>query len=186
MSAKSTRTKYGSIAITIHWIMAILILVLLGSGFRAASTVVAEAKATILLVHAPVGISVLVLLILRIVWWLFFDKKPNEIGGQPRWQEVSAKAVHYSFYGVLFLMTASGVGMFILSGAGPILFGGGTEALPDFDNFAPRVPHGLGARLLIALVVLHAGAALYHQFIRKDGLLSRMWFGRDQTKKETS
>ena len=184
MPAKSSPTKYGSIAITLHWLMAVLILVLLGSGFRAANTIAAEAKATILMVHAPVGISVLILLVLRIVWWLFFDKKPNEVGGQPRWQEVSAKAVHYAFYAVLILMTATGVGMFILSGAGPILFGGGTEALPDLNDFAPRVPHGIGARLLVALLVLHAGAALYHQIIRKDGLLSRMWFGDDQVKKE--
>jgi cytochrome b561 len=177
--AKSTPTKYGYIAITLHWLMAVLILVLLGSGFRAAGTVAADAKAAILMVHAPVGISVFILLVLRVIWWLSLDKKPDDIGGQPRWQEVSAQAVHYAFYAVLFLMTASGIGMFILSGAGPILFGGGTEALPDFDKFAPRVPHGLGARFLIALVVLHAGAALYHQFIRKDGLLSRMWFGGD-------
>jgi len=56
--------------------------------------------------------------------------------------------------------------------------------LPDLNDFAPRVPHGIGARLLVALLVLHAGAALYHQIIRKDGLLSRMWFGDDQIKKE--
>lgn len=185
MPAKSTPTKYGSIAITLHWLRAALILVLLVSGFRAAGTVAADAKAAILMAHAPVGITVFILLVVRIVWWLFFDKKPNDIGGQPRWQEVSAHAVHYAFYAVLFLMTASGIGMFILSGAGPILFGGGTEVLPDFDKLAPRVPHGLGARLLVALVVLHAGAALYHQFIRKDGLLTRMWFGGDQTKKGT-
>ena len=182
MPAKSTPSKYGSIAITLHWLMAFLIFVLLGSGFRAAGTVVDDAKAAILMVHAPVGITVFVLLALRVAWWLFFDKKPNSLGGQPRWQEISAHVVHYAFYAVLFLMTASGIGMFILSGAGPILFGGGVEALPDFDKFAPRAPHGIGARLLIALVVLHAGAAIYHQYVRKDGLLSRMWFGGDHVK----
>ena len=180
MPSKSTTTKYGSIAITLHWLMAILILGLLVSGFRSTGTVVAEAKAAILVVHAPIGITVLILLVLRIIWWLFFDKKPNDIGGQPRWQEISAHIVHYAFYAVLILMTASGVGLFILSGAGPILFGGGTEALPDLNEFAPRGAHALGVRLLIALVVLHAGAAIYHQYVRKDGLLARMWFGGDQ------
>ena len=112
MSTKSTPSKYGSVAITLHWLMAVLILVLVGSGFRAAGTTVADAKATILMVHAPAGLTILVLLILRIVWWLFFDKKPNDIGGQPRWQEISAHVVHYAFYVVLLLMTASGIGMF--------------------------------------------------------------------------
>ncbi len=181
MPTKSTSTKYGAVAILLHWGMALMILGLILSGFRAAGTTVADAKAAILLIHAPVGITVLTLLILRIVWWLFFDKKPEPLPDQPGWQELSARLVHYAFYAVLLLMTASGVGMFILSGAGPILFGGAEGTLPSFDELAPRVPHGIGARLLIALVVLHAGAALYHQFIRKDGLLTRMWFGADKT-----
>ncbi|MDO9296294.1 cytochrome b [Bradyrhizobium sp.] len=50
--------------------------------------------------------------------------------------------------------------------------------MPDFSKYSPRAPHGIGARLLIALVVLHVGAALYHQFGRRDGLLRRMWFGK--------
>ena len=61
-----------------------------------------------------------------------------------------------------------------LSGAVPIIFGqGGT--LPDFWIYMPRVPHGIGARLLLILLILHAGAALYHHFISRDGLLKRMW-----------
>ncbi|WP_461512371.1 cytochrome b/b6 domain-containing protein [Rhizobium mongolense] len=40
-----------------------------------------------------------------------------------------------------------------------------------------RAPHGLGARLLVALLVCHAGAALYHQFVRSDELLRRMRYG---------
>ncbi|WP_156943326.1 cytochrome b/b6 domain-containing protein [Ensifer sp. WSM1721] len=39
------------------------------------------------------------------------------------------------------------------------------------------MPHGFGANLLIGLLAFHAGAALYHHFIRRDGLLRRMWYG---------
>jgi cytochrome b561 len=35
-----------------------------------------------------------------------------------------------------------------------------------------------GASLLMGLPVVHAGAALYHQFIRRDGLLQRIWHHR--------
>ena len=185
MSIKSTSSRYGSVAITLHWLMATLILVLLGSGFRAAGTTVADAKAAILMVHAPIGIAVSVLLVLRIVWWLFFDRKPDAIAGQSGWREISARVVHYAFYALLLLMTASGVGMFILSGAGPILFGGEGEALPAFDKLGPRTPHGIGARLLVLLVTLHVSAAIFHQYVRKDGLMSRMWFGGDRTAKDT-
>jgi len=78
--------------------------------------------------------------------------------------------------GVMIGMAASGIGMFVLSGAGDILFGGAPGPLPDFDNFAPRVPHGIGAKLIIALLALHIGAALYHHFLRRDQTLRRIWF----------
>lgn len=74
-------------------------------------------------------------------------------------------------------MTASGISMMVLSGAGPIIFGGSTETLPDFWDYLPRVPHGIGVRAMIVLQILHAGAALYHHFFKRDGLLQRMWFG---------
>lgn len=184
MSIKSTPSKYGPMAIMLHWLMAVLVLVLITTGFRSAGTTISDAKTAILMVHAPVGIAVMILLVFRIVWWLFFDKKPKPIAGQPRWQALSSRVVHTAFYAIVLLMTASGIGMFISSGAGPILFGTAGAALPDLNELAPRVPHDIGARLLIALVVLHASAAIYHQFIRKDGVLARMWFGSGKTEKE--
>ncbi|MBP2446001.1 cytochrome b561 [Rhizobium leguminosarum] len=72
---------------------------------------------------------------------------------------------------------ARGVGMIALSGAAQSIFGAGME-LPDFHLYPPRLPHGLGANLLLGLLFTHVGAALFHQFIRSDGLLSRMWYGR--------
>ena len=84
--------------------------------------------------------------------------------------------MHVLFYVVILGMTASGIGTLVLSGAGPILFGGAAQPLPDFWNYPPRAPHGIAARLLIVLFVLHAGAALYHHVFKRDGLLRRMWF----------
>ena len=72
-------------------------------------------------------------------------------------------------------MAASGIGMFVLSGAGPIVFGSEGN-LPDFTQYLPRVPHSIGARAMVALLVLHAGAALYHHFVKRDATLRRMWF----------
>jgi cytochrome b561 len=55
---------------------------------------------------------------------------------------------------------------------------GKSAPLPDFWKYRPRTPHGIGARLLLALIVLHTGAALYHHFVRRDGLLRRMLFSK--------
>lgn len=175
---KSTSSKYGNVAITIHWLSALFILALLGSGFRAGSLVDSAAKASVLSVHVPLGIIILLLTLARVAWWVFADRKPNHQTGDPAWQTMSAKVVHFLFYIVIFGMAASGIGMMILSGAGSILFGGSDTPLPDFWNYLPRIPHGIGARVMVALLVLHVGAALYHHFIKKDGLIWRMWFGK--------
>ena len=37
--------------------------------------------------------------------------------------------------------------------------------------------HGLSANLLLLLILLHVAAAFYHQFIRRDNLIARMWYG---------
>ncbi|WP_084044581.1 cytochrome b561 (plasmid) [Ensifer sp. WSM1721] len=175
---KSNRDRYGAVAVSIHWLTAILILVLLGSGFQAANAVDAAVKTPFLRVHISVAIVVLVLTVFRIVWWWLFDLKPLPVEGSPAWQERIASWVHLGFYIVVLGMAASGIGMMILSGAAPAVFGPPGAALPNFTDYPPRVPHGLGGRLLARLLAFHAGAALYHHFIRRDGLLRRMWYGR--------
>jgi cytochrome b561 len=45
--------------------------------------------------------------------------------------------------------------------------------------YPARYGHGYIAIILIVLILLHFAAAMYHQFFRKDGLLSRMWFGKE-------
>ncbi len=178
MSWKSTHSRYGAIAITIHWVSAILIIGLVIAGFTAANTADPAAKASILRVHAPLGSAVLALTILRICWWMFADKKPAPVAGIPKFQETAAKAVHVLLYVTIVGLAVSGIAMFALSGAGEILFGGAPGPLPDFWNYAPRYGHAILARLMAALFFIHAGAALYHQIVRKDRLLSRMGIGQ--------
>lgn len=178
MSLKSDGKTYGAVAVTIHWLSAILIVFALLTGFRTANTLDAALKTQLVGLHVPLAVAVIVLTIARILWWWFADRKPGPVDGTPNWQHYSAKAVHWLFYIVIAGMAASGVGMFVLSGAGPFVFGGAEGQLPDFREFRPRVPHGIGARAMVLLIFLHVGAALYHHFVRGDGLLRRMWFSR--------
>lgn len=178
MSLKSTSTNYGTVAIAIHWLSVVFIFIMIGSGLRAAGMTDGAAKAAVLWVHVPLGVIVMLLTLARVAWWLFADKKPPAPQGDPAWQTKSANAVHILFYIVIFGMAASGIGMMVLSGAGAIMLDNSTTPLPNFWDYLPRVPHGIGSRLLILLVIVHAGAALYHHFVKKDGLLNRMWFGR--------
>lgn len=178
MTRKSSSTVYGAVAVGIHWLTVLLIIALLGSGMLADETRDPAAKALILSAHAPMGIAVLLLTLARLVWWWRFDTHPEPLAGDPAWQIKAAKAVHGLLYLVVLAMAASGIGLFVLSGAGDIIFGGAPGALPDFNEFAPRLPHGIGAQLLLGLFLAHAGAALYHHFVKRDTTLRRMWFGR--------
>lgn len=176
MMLKSRPDRYGPVAVTIHWLTAILILATLGSGFQADQAADATTHAGFLRFHIPVAITVLLLTLFRIVWWWRFDRKPIPVEGSQPWQERFARFVHVVFYVVILGMVASGIGMMVLSDAGSIIFGG-SGVLPDFHDYPPRVPHGIGALLLVILLVAHIGAALYHHFIRRDGLIRRMWYG---------
>lgn len=174
---KSVPDRYGAVAIVLHWLAAALIAVLLVSGFRAAGTLDPLAKAAILRVHVALGLLVLLLTLARLAWWLFADRKPAPAAGTPAPLARAAAAAHVLLYVVVLGMSASGIGMMILSGAGSVLFGTGT-VLPDFWNYPPRIPHGIGARLMIVLLVLHVGGALYHQFVRGERVFARMGLGR--------
>jgi len=173
MAMKSSTDRYGTVAMAVHWLSAIAILGLLWAGFTAANTVDEAAKIQILRLHTSAGITVLALTIFRICWWLFADRRPQEVAGVPRWQAVSARIVHVLFYLVIIVLAASGIGLMALSGAGDVVWGDAV-GLPDFREYGPRTSHGIAARLLVALTIVHVIAALYHQFVRRDGTLSRM------------
>lgn len=178
MAWKSNDRRYGTVAMSMHWVTAIAILGLLVSGLTMADMTDDLAKQGIVRTHVVIGFLVVVLTLLRIGWWAFADRKPDEAAPQPRWQALAARAVHGLFYVVIIVMGASGIATILLSGAGLILFGGAPGPLPDFLQYPPRIAHGLGAWLLMALIALHVAAALYHQLVLRDRLLSRMGLGR--------
>lgn len=175
MGLKSNASNYGSVAIAIHWVSAAAIIALLVSGTVLAGAV-GEAKRSILPVHAAVGSLVLLLTFARIGWWIWGDKRPQPLPGQPRAQELVAQLVHGLLYAAIVALGATGIATMALSGAIPALLTG--AALPDLSELLPRVMHGIVSKVMIGLLVLHVGAALYHQFIRRDQIMARMGIGR--------
>ena len=132
MSWKSSTHRYGSVGDDpFIAISAAAIFVLLVLGFLAASSESPAAKAAILRVHAPLGIFVLAVTILRIGWW-FADRRPDRVAHLPRWQSLAESLVHTLLYLTIIVMGVSGIGMIALSGAGAILFGGSPEPTSEF------------------------------------------------------
>lgn len=173
-------TRYHPALVALHWLLAILILLALAGG-----TLILDAmpndhpdKIESLRSHMIVGITILILMIIRLVVRLRTKKPPHADIGHAGLNKVSVWA-HWAFYILIFGMLTSGIGISILTGLPAITFGGSGEPLPvTFDGLPPRIAHGIIAIALMLLIGGHIAAALYHHFIRKDGLLSRMWFGR--------
>jgi len=126
------------------------------------------------------GTVILVLMTVRLGVRFFTEKPPAADIGNNLLNKLGV-ATHYLFYLVVILMAASGLATAITAGVPEIVFGGSGAPLPaTFDEIPPRRAHGaLGFVLLLLLLVIgHVLAFLYHQYVRKDGLFSRMWFGR--------
>lgn len=172
--SKSTDNSFGGVAKSLHWISAGLVIVLLGTGFISGFATDTGVKTAVLRVHLPVAITVLILTVTRLVWWWRFDKKPSPVAGVPAWQNITARWTHRAIYAVVLLLLASGIAMSVMSGLPDALFG--TAPFPSLADLAPRSGHGIGARVMLGLVLLHAGAALYHHRLLKDQTLKRMWF----------
>jgi len=176
MATKSSFDRYGNVAIALHWSSATAVILTWLAGFTVANALPAGQGVGLLLAHIALGVIVFALTLLRIVWWLAADKHPGAPTGQPRWQVRLAQLVHGCLYVLLVLMASSGITTLILSGAVPTLLAGGP--VPDFSELIPRVAHGIMARILLLLLVVHVGAALWHQLVRRDHLLARMGVGR--------
>lgn len=122
--------------------------------------------------HALVGGSVMLLLLAR----LFFRSKdgtPPAAGTGP--MDKVASAVHYLLYALLVLVPFSGMMQVITSDVGKALLAGDAALLPKkFEGVPAHALHELLVMVLIVVVVVHLLGALKHQFILKDGLMSRM------------
>jgi cytochrome b561 len=178
MGLKSTSDRYGKVAIAIHWLTAILIIGMIIAGVLSASSDDDATKIAILRIHAPVGMAILALTLARIAWWLFADKKPADVTGQTPRRAAVSKWVYRLFYVLMIAMPISGSLLFGMSGAPEVVFDGAAKPMPVFFDYNLFFVHMAGGITLIALLILHVGAALYHQFILKDRLLSRMGLGQ--------
>jgi cytochrome b561 len=169
--------RYGAVAIFMHWATAALIVVLFATGLQAVAQTDDAAKVALLRAHVPVGIGVLLLTALRIAWRLLADRgRPNSPAQDPAWRRLLARAVHIGLYVVIVVTAISGFATVLVSGAMPAIISGAT--LPDLTVGLPRAMHGIMPRLMLVLLAMHIGVALYHQFILRDRMLARMGLGR--------
>ena len=172
--------KYHPLLVSLHWFMAVLIIMSLVFGKFVLGNIsnADPAKLQPLMGHMAFGITMGVLLIIRFVTRQVTKKPPHAITKNAVLDKIGA-ATHLIFYLLLAIMVTSGIGMAMNDNLFPIVFGGVGE-LPQEFAAMPATVHGITSTLLVALVLLHVAAALYHQFVLRDSLFRRMWFGKRQ------
>jgi cytochrome b561 len=168
--------RYDPALVTLHWLVAIFVTFNLYVGkFVFPDPDYPENAAR---GHMLTGILVLLLVIVRFVV-RSRSARPAEATSGSKLTDVLARIVHYGLYVDLLAITLFGMGFAALSGrfARSFLGAGPASGPPPQAVFLLRGLHGLAANILLLLIALHIAAALYHQFVRKDNLIARMWYG---------
>lgn len=170
---------YSAPARKFHWWAALLVLIMLPLGKIVADDPfkVSEAAGDRLKsLHMLLGFILLWLMVARLVYRLRHGAPPSD-PTLASWQKGSSHATHWLLYLVLIALPLSGwIGVSMY----------GTRGLFGLVNLPPLAPvnqplsekvfafHEWAAWAVVALVVAHIGAAIYHHFIRRDSVLTRM------------
>ena len=170
--------RYHPVHVTLHWLIALIVIsALLYAKMILGRTPADSAdKVNTLMIHVSIGGTLLILMIVRLITRFTLPRPVPATTGN-RFLDFVAKAVHFLLYVMILTMLLSGLWLALQANLPAILFG--DAPLPEnFFDFMPRQIHGLVFLPLILLILLHFGAAMFHQFIKKDNLLSRMWYGK--------
>ncbi len=186
MSLTNTATRYGSVAKTLHWLTALLILALIPSGIIAnglpydTPEALAQ-KAQLFSIHKTMGVVLFGVAILRILWALT-QTKPTPLHPTRRGEQFLAATAHWLLYGSLVLVPLTGwIHHASTEGFAPILLPIGQDLplVPKSESLASVTAslHIIFERVLVVALLLHIVGALKHHFIDRDATLKRMWFG---------
>lgn len=176
------RPHWNPVARALHWTMAALIVVQAAVGWIAQSMNRSPARIDAMTLHKSLGITLLLLLLMRVVWRLT-HAAPKLPPGSAAWEVFASRTAHFSLYALL----------------AAIMFSGWTAAsaylvpwklwwvlpLPRIvppDKATHEFAAGLHEALIVAFLVLlavHVAAALWHHFVKRDDVLAGMWRGRN-------
>jgi cytochrome b561 len=174
--------RYDSVAIALHWLIAVLIVANIAIAWSLdLFDHHSPEHDRVLTIHKSVGTTVLLLAALRLAWrWT--HPAPSLPLAMPAWQQLAARASHLLLYLVMFVMPVTGL---IDSAA----FSEPVRYFFLFDlpvviahneplGHAAFAVHQATALILYGLLLVHAGAALYHHYFMKDDVLRRMLPGK--------
>ncbi len=164
----NTPKRYHPMLVTLHWLTVVLIL---GAGFLAED----ESRSP-LDIHIVLGAVLLAVLIVRVIV-RFATKRPAWADSGHPLLNMLGELVHFGLYFMSFFILIMGGWIALRRNLFAAVLG--TGAVGGRPGIIGPIHH-LGWILLLMLLAVHVGAALYHQFLLRDNLFSRMWFGKSQ------
>jgi cytochrome b561/polyisoprenoid-binding protein YceI len=186
MSMAASRTRYTTVAIVIHWLIAAAIIFQIILGWRMGDGPKGPTTYALFQLHKSIGITILLLSLLRLAWRLV-NPAPLAPADQPRWERIAAKVVHVGFYVIMIGLPLTGWIMVSASRTGiPTLLYGvipwpHIPGLPELAagpkhawHEAGELGHGLLVKLTYVLLALHLGAVAKHQILDRDAVLAHM------------
>jgi len=170
--------KYTWPAVALHWLMALLVLVMLALGLYMAELPKGPERSELIALHKSIGITLAFLLVVRLAWRASHAPPPYP-ATMPAWQQRAAHANATALYVFLFVQPVSGFLSSTFSGYKTSYFG---LPLPYWGRDAPELNalfhsiHVASSRVLMVLIALHLAAVALHALVRRDGVVRRMFF----------
>ena len=175
--------RYSTPAIVLHWLVALLIFAGFPLGLYMVDLPLSPDKLKLYSYHKWIGITVLLLVAVRVSWRLTHVPPPLP-ASVAAWQRQASAVVHGLLYLLMIAIPLSGWLMSSAKGFQTVWFG--VLPLPDLigkdkalGDLLAEV-HKILNFTLLGLVVLHVGAALQHHFIERQPFLQRMGWGKKE------
>lgn len=171
--------RYSNVNVAFHWATAVLVLFQIWLGLSFADMEQGPDRANLFTWHRTIGAIILLVVLARLTYRLT-NPPPPYPPQLPKWERVAGTWNHRLFYLLLIAMPIGGI--IAVSGLSPepnITLAGGV-AIPKVPGISKELGeiaadvHTAAAWLLMALIVLHVGAALKHQFFDRNRAAGRM------------
>jgi len=175
MSLKNTQDSFGSVSKLLHWLIALLVIVMVIAGWFM-DGLPDSIRGTVVNLHKLTGLSILFLMIFRL-FWVLINPKPVSPPGTSAIQHLIEWVGHAFLYFLIIAMPLSGwIGSAAAGRApylGDFLFNLPITQSKQLVKLSFEI-HEILAILIIVTVSLHILAALYHHYVCKDNVLKRM------------